>query len=160
MQSLFLGTFENRIDSKGRVLVPAAFRQPLSQDGQPGLVCYPDINQTALEGVSLRTLNDSFNALREQYEMYSPEYEAVMSILSGAANLSWDSGGRVQLPERLLKKAGIRSDVVFVGLGDRFRIWDPNLYQKHLGVVAKITEKGNITISLASARRDGQGKAE
>ncbi|MGR4001093.1 MAG: hypothetical protein OD811_04815 [Alphaproteobacteria bacterium] len=148
MRSLFLGTYEIRIDAKGRVLVPVAFRQSLSEDGEPALVCHRGINCNALEGVSTKTLHDSFNALRNQYEMYSEEYEAAISILSDATSLSWDTGGRVQLPERLLKKADIQNEITFVGLGDRFRMWNPNIYQKHLTTIAQTTKDKKITLSI------------
>ena len=49
-----------------------------------------------------------------------------LQVLSQSINLNFDSEGRVTIPEKLLKHAKIKTNIIFVGLGKVFQIWDPN----------------------------------
>ena len=52
------------------------------------------------------------------------------SVLSESENLQFDTEGRVSISEKLLDHAKIKSNVLFVGLGKTFQIWDPNNFHK------------------------------
>ena len=49
---MFLSTYENKLDKKGRVSVPASFRSHLSNLGYNGVICYPSFNNTSIEACS------------------------------------------------------------------------------------------------------------
>ena len=127
---MFLSSFENKIDKKGRVSVPATFRSHLNSLGYNGFISYPSFNYSALEACSqdriekLSNAIDSLNPFEEKRDYFAT------SILSESENLQFDTEGRISLPKRLLNHAKITQDVLFVALGKTFQIWDPKIFEK------------------------------
>ncbi len=122
-----MGTHEHRVDAKGRVSIPASFRAVLRQSADEGavtLIVRPSHLKTCLEGWPVV----EFNRLRAQLDRedpMSPEYEALAErIYARAQKLESDREGRIIIPDRLAKFAGITEGVTFVGAGPTFRIWD------------------------------------
>ena len=134
---MFLSSYENKLDKKGRVSVPATFRSHLSSLGYNGFICYPSFNHSALEACSqdriekLSNTIDSLNPFEEKRDYFAT------SILSESVNLQFDTEGRVSLTEKLLKHANINSNVLFVGLGKTFQIWEPKIFEKFKVVARK-----------------------
>ena len=99
---MFLSSFENRLDKKGRVSVPATFRSHLASMGYSGFVSYPSFNHSALEGCSqdriekLSKTIDSLNPFEEKRDFFAT------SILSESVVLQFDTEGRVSLTEKLI----------------------------------------------------------
>ncbi len=125
---MFLSSYENKLDKKGRVSVPSSFRAYLSSMGYNGFITYPSFNNAALDACAqdrIEKLSDSIDSLGPFED--KRDYFAT-SVLSESINLVFDSEGRVSIPEKLLKHAKIKSNVVFVGLGKVFQIWDPKLF--------------------------------
>ena len=134
---MFLSNFENRLDKKGRVSVPSSFRAHLNSMGYNGFITYPSFNHTALDACA----QDRIEKLSESIDSLGPfddkrDYFAT-SVLSESVNLNFDSEGRVSFPEKLLNHAKIKSNVIFVGLGKTFQIWDPELFEKFKSIARK-----------------------
>ncbi len=134
---MFLSSYENKLDKKGRVSVPATFRSHLSSLGYNGFISYPSFNHSALEGCS----QDRIEKLSNTIDSLSPFEEKrdyfATSVLSECVNLQFDTEGRVSLTEKLLKHANIKSNVLFVGLGKTFQIWEPKGFEKFKTVARK-----------------------
>ncbi len=134
---MFLSSFENKIDKKGRVSVPATFRSHLSSMGYNGFISYPSFNHPALEACSqdriekLSNTIDSLNPFEEKRDFFAT------SILSESENLQFDTEGRVSLSDELLSHANIKNNVLFVGLGKTFQIWEPKYFEKFKIVARK-----------------------
>ncbi len=134
---MFLSSFENKIDKKGRVSVPANFRSHLSSMGYNGFITYPSFNHHALEACSqdriekLSNTIDSLNPFEEKRDFFAT------SILSESENLQFDTEGRVSLSEKLMDHAKIKNNVLFVGLGKTFQIWEPKNFGKFKAVARK-----------------------
>ena len=127
---MFLSSFENKIDKKGRVSVPATFRSHLSSMGYNGFISYPSFNHAALEACSqdrIEKLSDTIDTLNPFEE--KRDYFAT-SVLSESENLQFDTEGRVSISEKLLQHAKITNNVLFVGLGKTFQIWEPKIFDK------------------------------
>ena len=127
---MFLSSYENKLDKKGRVSVPATFRSHLSTLGYNGFITYPSFNNNALEGCTqdrIEKINDTIDSLNPFEE--KRDYFAT-SILSECINLQFDSEGRVIFPEKLLQHAKIKNNFLFVGLGKTFQIWNPIIFEK------------------------------
>ena len=127
---MFLSTYENRIDKKGRVSVPASFRSHLSNLGYNGVICYPSFNNQSIEACS----QDRIEKLSSSIDALSPFEEKrdffATSILSESINLQFDSEGRISLAPKLLKHAKIKNSMLFVGQGKTFQIWEPTAFEK------------------------------
>ena len=134
---MFLSSYENKLDKKGRVSVPATFRSHLNSLGYNGFITYPSFNYSALEGCSqdriekLSNTIDTLNPFEEKRDYFAT------SILSESINLQFDTEGRVSLTEKLLKHANIKNNILFVGLGKTFQIWDPKIFEKYKLVARK-----------------------
>ena len=127
---MFLSSYENKIDKKGRVSVPANFRSYLNSMGYNGFISYPSFNNSALECCSqdrIEKLSDAIDSLNPVEE--KRDYFAT-SVLSESENLQFDTEGRVSLSEKLFEHAKITNNVLFVGLGKTFQIWEPKNFKK------------------------------
>ena len=134
---MFLSTYENKLDKKGRVSVPASYRSYLSNIGYNGIICYPSFNNQCIEAwpqdriEKISNAIDSLNPFEEKKDYFAT------SILSESVNLQFDTEGRVSLTEKLLKHANIKNNILFVGLGKTFQIWEPNNFNKFKTVARK-----------------------
>ena len=144
---MFLSTFENRLDKKGRVSVPASFRSYLSNLGYNGVICYPSFNNNCIEAwpqdriEKISNAIDSLNPFEENKDYFAT------SILSESTDLQFDSEGRILITSKLLKHAKIKNIMLFVGQGKTFQIWEPSNYEKF-----KVTAKRKSNIHRASLK--------
>ena len=143
---MFLSSYENKIDKKGRVSVPANFRSYLNSMGYNGFITYPSFNHVALEACSqdriekLSKTIDSLNPFEEKRDFFAT------SILSESENLQFDTEGRVSLSEKLLEHAKIKDRILFVGLGKTFQIWDPKNFEKFKSFAKKKALQSRSTL--------------
>jgi len=127
---MFLSTYENKIDKKGRVSVPASFRSYLSNLGYNGVICFPSFNNQSIEAWPQNRIEkisnsiDALNPFEEKKDFFAT------SILAESINLQFDSEGRISLSLKLLKHAKIKNSMLFVGQGQTFQIWEPTAFEK------------------------------
>ena len=134
----FVSHYVLRLDTKGRVSVPAPFRAALARDGFDGLYCYPALDRPALDAGGNALLKE-IEALVAGFLPYSDQRERFSLALYGTSEtLKIDGEGRVVLTDALKTHAGITEAVTFVGLGHKFRIWEPGRFRAEL---AEATEK-------------------
>jgi MraZ protein len=127
-----------RLDAKGRVSVPASFRAVLRRDGFDGLYCYPALDRPALDAGGNALLAE-IEALIAGFPPYSAQREEFSLALYGTSEtLKIDGEGRVVLTDAHKTHAGIKNAVIFVGLGHKFRIWEPRRFRAEL---AEATDK-------------------
>ena len=119
----------------------ASFRSYLSSLGYNGVVCYPSFNNQTIESCSqdriekLSNTIDSLNPFEEKRDFFAT------SILSESISLQFDSEGRISLPPKLLKHAKIKNNMLFVGQGKTFQIWEPSIFEKFK---AQARKKSNL----------------
>jgi MraZ protein len=158
---LFLSTYVNKVDRKGRVSVPATFRSTLVSNRQPNLVvAFPSLRVPAVEC----TGSDRMEEMQERIdtlEQFSDEYENLTQIFADSHPMMMDPEGRVVLPERLKEYAGIGCDVAFVGLGAMFQLWDPARYEEHRAAVRERSRRQGTTLPArgGAVRRANGGDA-
>tara|TARA_Y100000591_G_scaffold263453_1_gene236602 strand:+ start:200 stop:655 length:456 start_codon:yes stop_codon:yes gene_type:complete len=148
---MFLSTYENKLDKKGRVSVPASFRSYLSNLGYNGIVCFPSFNNQSIEAwpqdriEKISSAIDSLNPFEEKRDFFAT------SVLSESVNLQFDSEGRILLLSKLLKHAKIKNSMVFVGQGKTFQIWEPAMFEKF-----KVNARKKSNINRASLKWEHQ----
>lgn len=131
----FVSTYTNKIDAKGRVSIPAAFRAVLERDGYKsgsavGVYCYPSLDAPALDAGGER-LAQKIDGLLSGLPDYSDERDELSVALYGDVQiLTVDGDGRIILPEGLRAHAGLSGAVTFVGLGDKFQMWEPERFDE------------------------------
>lgn len=123
---LFLSCYENRLDTKGRISVPAAFRSSLNSENFSGVVLYRSFTHNCIEGVSMSRMEKIASAT-DQMEMFDGELDDLSALVfADARPLQFDVTGRIIIPEDLLKHANITDTALFVGRGNSFQIWKPS----------------------------------
>ncbi len=131
----FVSTFTNKIDGKGRVSVPAPFRAVLERDGYAAgalnsVYCYPSLDAPALDAGGER-LAKKIDGLLSGLPDYSDERDELSVALYGDVQiLTIDGDGRIVIPEALRAHAGLDAAVTFVGLGDKFQMWEPGRFEQ------------------------------
>ena len=129
---MFLGRFEHSVDTKGRVAVPARFRDRLSgeliltrgNDGCLYLFTQGSWEPLAAKLNALPTGDEDARNLRR-------------AVFSSAEPVELDKQGRVIIPDHLRQYAGISGDVSIIGLGEYIEIWDTQAWQKLDGEIAE-----------------------
>ncbi len=128
----FLSHFTHRFDAKGRISIPASFRQALAKDGFEGVYAYPSLDAPALDCGGLKLLAE-IDALLATMPPFSPARDAFATALLGTSEiLCMDSEGRVMLDDRTKASLGLEHEAVFVGQGHKFQIWEPSRFAAHL----------------------------
>jgi MraZ protein len=133
---IFLSTFINKIDAKGRVSVPASFRACLvpsapgnSEDlQQTGMVVFRSLKHSALEGCGTNRMQQLSNSI-DRLDLFSETQEdLVSSIFADCHLLSFDKEGRVSIPHEFMDFANLKNFVAFVGRGATFQLWNPEVF--------------------------------
>lgn len=127
--SLFLSSYENRLDTKGRISVPASFRASISGDKFAGVVLYRSFTNNCIEGVTMARLEQLAGAV-DKMGVYDSELDDLSAMLfADARPLAFDVAGRIVIPADMLRHAGIGDSAVFVGRGNSFQIWEPSAFR-------------------------------
>ena len=155
---MFLSSYENKIDKKGRVSVPATFRSHLSSMGYNGFISYPSFNHSALEACSQERIEkisntiDSLNPFEEKRDFFAT------SILAESTNLQFDNEGRISLSSKLLKHAKIKNSMLFVGQGQTFQIWEPAAFEKFKVTARKKSNLNRANLKWEKHFNNNEGK--
>jgi MraZ protein len=116
---MFLGEYQHSLDAKGRVILPAKFRDQLFggavvAKGLDGCLCIYTAEE--FERVA--------EAAREAARRSDRERQAARSLFAGAAEVVPDKQGRIPIPQPLRTYAGLGREVVLAGVFSRVEIWD------------------------------------
>ena len=127
--SLFLSSYENRLDTKGRISVPASFRASVSDEKFAGIVLYRSFTNNCIEGLTLSRM-EQMAAATDKIGVFDSGLDDLTALLfADARQLAFDVTGRVVIPADLLAHAGITDTAVFVGRGNSFQIWNPDAFR-------------------------------
>lgn len=122
---MFMGEYNHGIDAKGRIIVPAKFRESLGEEfvvtmGLDGcLFVYPEEEWSRFV-TDLKSLPGSKEA--RQLQRY---------FMAGAALCEVDKQGRILIPQKLREHAGLRKDIVFVGVMNKIEVWSKERWEKN-----------------------------
>ncbi len=128
----FRGTFENRLDKKGRVSVPAEFRSILKSQGFDGIVAFPSLRHgtkhKALECSGPDRLDQMSASIDPTKVLPDNAAKLTQFVLSQSRDIAMDGEGRIVLPDLFVKLLGLNERVAFVGQGPYFEIWDAEVH--------------------------------
>ena len=150
---LFLSTFVNKVDRKGRVSVPATFRSALATHRHPNqVVLMPSFKYEAIDGTGsdhLLQMMEGLNTL----DQYSDRRDDLALVFAESRSLQIDGEGRIVLPEDLKEHAHIGEEVAFVGLGTMFQLWEPQRFSRHRAEARERSRRGGATLPAAGGQR-------
>ncbi len=128
--NLFLSTYVNKIDRKGRMSVPAQFRKVLSKSDFDGVIVFPSPNANCIEGASMAWLEKISEKLEADDMLDAEAQEYALAVFGSATPIQFQDNGRISLPKDLLDYAGLDDEAAFVGIGKTFQIWNPDALEK------------------------------
>jgi MraZ protein len=132
--ALFMSTYVNKVDRKGRVSVPATFRAQIQPTGQGffGIVAYlyPVVEQEALEATTIDRM-EAISAALDALDAPEKQQDLATMIFGQSQQLAFDPEGRILLPEPFVGHTHITESAAFVGLGMTFQIWEPSRFAAH-----------------------------
>ena len=122
-----LGTHTPKLDDKGRIFLPAKFREELAAGvvvtrGQERCLYVFSKSEFALVHEKIRQAPVTSEEARKYLRLF----------LSGASDDTPDKQGRVLVPQLLREYAGLHKDLVIIGVGSRAEIWDATSWQEYL----------------------------
>jgi MraZ protein len=145
--ALFLSTYINKVDRKGRVSIPASFRGALSAAGaEGGVVLFRSHSHPCLEGFDAG-LMDELSARLDHYDLFSAAQDDLATALFGeAVQLAVDADGRIILPPELLRFAAIDERAAFVGMGRKFQVWEPAAFEARREFARRNVREQGLTL--------------
>ncbi len=136
----FMSTVQNKIDAKGRVSFPSAFRAILKEVGETEIFCMPSLSDEALDGFPMSYMDHYNRAINTMNPFVDETGAMAHSLLAEAETLVIDNDGRIKIPESLASEVGIEDEVTFVGMGPKIQLWNPVAYvvhRRHMREVAR-----------------------
>jgi MraZ protein len=124
---VLLGTYSPRLDEKGRLILPAKYRDELAE----GLVLTRG-QERCLYVFSQKEFERVHEQMREAPISSRQARDYLRVFLSGASDEVPDKQGRVTIPQNLRKYAGLDRDLAVIGVGTRAEIWDAQAWEDYL----------------------------
>jgi MraZ protein len=127
----FIGDYTCKVDVKGRIILPMAFKKQMPADARDHFVVRKDIFENCLVLYSIEDWNIQLVKIRSKINPYNREHNKFLrNFFKGTAELSLDSNNRLLVPKRLLDLIGAERDVVLAGQDGRIEIWAAEAYDK------------------------------
>jgi MraZ protein len=136
-----IGNFEHKIDAKGRLVIPACFREELGSH-----VVAASISDECISLYSERNWEEVVARLDEISRQSSKGEKVQRRILANSYKLEIDSMGRVLVPEKLRSSVNIIQDVCINGNNKKLEIWDSALWQKFMGDSEDLVPEINVLV--------------
>ena len=127
----FIGDYTCKVDAKGRIILPMAFKKQMPADAQDHFVVRKDIFENCLVLYSIEDWNRQLDKIRKRMNTYNREHNMFLrNFFKGTAELSLDNNNRLLVPKRLMDLIGAERDVVLAGQDGRIEIWAESVYDK------------------------------
>ena len=118
---MFMSEYNHTLDTKGRLIIPAKFREILGEEF---------VISKGMDGCLFVYANDDWNAFEQKLtSLPLINKEARRQFIAGASECEFDKQGRILLPAHLREFAGLEKDVVLVGVGSRVEIWSKDKWE-------------------------------
>lgn len=136
---MFRGHHLHSMDEKGRVAIPARFREALSglQDERLVITQFRDRGHNCLDGYPYSSWRQLEERLLANHRFDPENADLIDAYVSAAVDCQIDGQGRILVPQYLREYAGLKRDVIFTGRIDMFRLWD----QQSWGIVSSAAQK-------------------
>ena len=130
--STFIGKYEAKADVKGRIFIPSAYRKLLPDGEREKVVMRRDAENECMILYPEHVWNAKVEQLKATLDEWNPaDQMLLMQFVADAEWLDIDSQGRVLIAKRHLQSISVEnSELLFVGMIDRFAVWGKNRYEQ------------------------------
>jgi MraZ protein len=124
-----LGTYECKVDAKGRLMFPVAFKNQMGDTTRQGFVIKRSIFKKCLELFPIKQWQDESSMVSRLNMFKKKNAEFVTKFMAGVKPVELDGSGRLLIPKDLLKYGGINKEIVLTSVVNRIEIWDKAAYE-------------------------------
>lgn len=125
----FIGDYECKVDVKGRIILPMAFKKQMPAGAPDHFVVRKDIFENCLVLYAIDDWNTQLQKIRKRMNPYNREHNMFLrNFFKGTAELTLDNNNRLLIPKRLLDLINAGRDVTLAGQDGRIEIWSTAVY--------------------------------
>ncbi|MFH0895136.1 MAG: division/cell wall cluster transcriptional repressor MraZ [Bacteroidota bacterium] len=144
-----IGTYECRVDAKGRLMFPVALKKQLSGSLQEGFVIKRSVFHRCLELYPMPEWKHEVRSVSSLNRFVKKNNDFIRMFMAGVRQCDLDGAGRLLIPKDLTNFAGIKNDIVIFSAVNRIEIWDKIAYEKTVN---------DPTVDFSSLAEDVMGK--
>jgi len=125
-----IGSYECKVDSKGRIPIPTGLKKQLSTVDSEGFVLKRSVFHNCLELYPISEWNIEISGVNKLNRFVKKNNDFIRMFMAGVKTITIDNAGRIQIPKDLVKFSSINKEVVLSSSVNRIEIWDKDLYEK------------------------------
>ena len=151
----FIGEYDCKVDVKGRIMLPAAFRRKMGEVEVYRFVIKKDIYEQCLELYTMEAWEDINKVIMKNIKPFNPEdRQFLRDFNTGATEVECDPTGRLLIPGRLLKQADIKNETLLSGGYGKIEIWSPTLFNNRGGDLESKYERAQRIMGDVTYNKD------
>ena len=135
-----VGHFNCKLDAKGRLMLPAEFKEQMGEQAEEGFVLRPSLFESSqcLDLFTRKDWDEQQEKLRAKFNIYNEEgIKALRFLNEGVRFAKLDASGRLQIPKDLMERGGLTKEVVVEALANKMEIWDKDRYDQSVATIDK-----------------------
>ncbi|MGO1751265.1 MULTISPECIES: division/cell wall cluster transcriptional repressor MraZ [Psychroflexus] len=136
----FIGTYECKIDAKGRLTLPSALKKQLANVVDDGLVLKRSVFQNCVEIYPMQEWDKLMGKINRLNKFKKKNNDFVRKFTAGVKLIEADANSRILVPKDLSAFAELQKEVVLSSAGEMIEIWDKENYEKVLNDVDDFAE--------------------
>jgi len=126
----FIGTYECKVDAKGRLMIPAVLKKQLAAALQDGFVLKRAVFQPCLELYPMSEWNSMMQKVNKLNRFKKKNNDFIRRFTAGVKIIEVDSAGRLLIPKDLIGFSGIKKQVVLASAVNIIEVWDKDKYEQ------------------------------
>ena len=130
--STLIGTYECKLDIKGRLMFPSSFKKQLEEKLDKGFILKRSVFQRCLELFPLDEWEITMNGVNQLNRFVKKNNDFIRRYTAGLKSIELDNAGRILVPKDLIKFADLKKNLVMTSAVNIIEIWDKELYEKSI----------------------------
>jgi MraZ protein len=126
----FIGTYECKIDDKGRLKVPSSLIKQMENFEEKTFVVKRSVFQPCLEVYPMKAWDKLMEKINKLNRFIKKNADFIRMFTAGVKTVELDSAGRLQISKDLTHYADLKKEIVVTSAGELFEIWDKDAYEK------------------------------
>jgi MraZ protein len=145
-----IGQYQCKLDAKGRLMLPADFKEQLGDLAGEGFVLRPGLFSKCLELYTMSDWVQTQDKLRSLNQFVRSNVELVRKYNAGAKMVKIDGSGRLQIPKNLIDSGGLQKEVVLTSLTVKMELWDKASYDEEINRMDEVAFERLATEKLGN----------
>lgn len=127
-----IGEYQCKLDAKGRLMIPADFKEQLGNLADQGFVMRPGLFNTCIELYTMNDWMEKQSKLKNLSQFVKANVDLMRKYNAGAKMVKLDASGRMLIPKNLIDGGALNKEVVINALPAYMEIWDKDAYRAKL----------------------------